>query len=232
MALADTNEHDPVKVPFFGDTAGESSDRNFTRAAAQKSLKRLSQIYVETSEIFSLGRFLNGAVTSAAGLVVMGGLAVGFASSASLTVEFCWSMAVLAGVGVMLRIYIKSVAQNFDRRPLRESAKDLRAAIFYVGFAWGAGSFLLLGGNPVPFTGLCFALLPSIVMVALLKDRRASMAFILPVTLLTAASILFQPWSDAPAAIVMLLIVQGSIIAALTWTARARHGLSAGMSLR
>jgi hypothetical protein len=139
---------------------------------------------------------------------------------------------VLAGVGAMLRTYIKSVAQNFDRPPLRESAKDLRAVMFYLGFAWGAGAFLLLGSNPIPFAGLCFALLPSILMVPLLKDRRASMAFIAPVTVLTAAAILLQPWSDAAAAVVMLLIVQGSIMAGLTLTGRTRHDLPAGLSLR
>jgi hypothetical protein len=210
MALTDTNELNPPKVPG-------SDDRNVRalRPAALQALGRLSQIHAETSEAAGLSRFVHSAVTSGAVLTLLGCLAV-----------------MLAGVGAMLRTYIKSVAQNFDRPPLRESAKDLRAVMFYVGFAWGAGAFLLLGSNPIPFAGLCFALLPSILMVPLLKDRRASMAFIAPVTVLTAAAILLQPWSDAAAAVVMLLIVQGSIMAGLTLTGRTRHDLPAGLSLR
>jgi hypothetical protein len=237
MALTDTNEPGPAKVPLPGDTISSDSDagdRNVRALppAALQALGRLTQLHAETSEAASLSRFLHAAVGAGAVLTLMGCLAVTFASGATLQLEFAWSLLVLAGVGAMLRTYIKSVAQSLDRPPLRESAKDLRAVMFYVGFAWGAGAFLLLGNNPIPFTGLCFALLPSILMVPLLKDRRASLAFIAPVTMLTAAAILLQPWSDAAAALVMLLIVQGSIIAGLTLTGKPRSDLPAGLSLR
>jgi hypothetical protein len=157
---------------------------------------------------------------------------VTFAGGANLQQEFAWSLLVLVGVGAMLRSYIKSIAQAFDRAPLREAAKDLRAILFYVGFAWGAGAFLLLGGNPVPILGLCFAILPGILLVALLKDRAACLGFIIPVTVLTAAAIVLQPWSDAAVALAMLLIVQGSIALSLALPGRTAANLPAGLSLR
>ena len=140
-----------------------ADDRNVRalRPAALQALGRLTQIHAETSEAASLSRFLRAAVGASAVLTLMGCLAVTFAGGASLQLEFAWSLLVLAGIGAMLRTYIKSVAQSLDRAPLRESAKDLRAVMFYVGFAWGAGAFLLLGNDPVAFYRalLCLAAL-------------------------------------------------------------------------
>src|SRR3984957_7175859 len=141
------------------------------------ALTRLSQIHAESSETTKLGRFLRSAVPAAAVLMRLGALAVSIAGGASIKQEFAWSLLVLAGVGAMLRSYIKSIAQAFDRAPLREAAKDLRAILFYVGFAWGAGAFLLLGNNPMPIVGLGFAVLPCLLLAPLLRDRVAILGF-------------------------------------------------------
>jgi hypothetical protein len=135
-------------------------------------------------------------------------------------------------VGAILRSYIKSTAQAFDRAPLREAAKDLRAVLFYTGFAWGAGAFLLLGDNPLPIMGLCFAVAPSVILLPLLRDKAANLFFIAPVTILTAAAVILERWGGAPVALVMLLVVQGSIVAGLALAGRARQILPAGLSLR
>jgi hypothetical protein len=135
-------------------------------------------------------------------------------------------------VGAMLRSYIKSTAQAFDRMPLREAAKDLRAVWFYTGFAWGAGAFLLLGDNPLPIMGLCFAVAPSVILLPLLRDKAACLSFIAPVTVLTAAATILERWGGMGVALAMLLVVQGSIIAGLALAGRARQTLPAGLSLR
>jgi hypothetical protein len=240
MALTDINEALPSTVPSGNGQAPERLPpeklNSGLRPTAPKALTRLSQIHAETSEATDLARFLRSSVGVAAALILLGGLAVTMAGGAGLPQEFAWSLLVLAGVGAMLRSYIKSIAQAFDRAPLREAAKDLRAVIFYAGFAWGAGAFLLLGGNPVPIVGLCFAVLPSVLIIPLLRDQAACIGFIAPVTLLTAAAIILQPWSDVIAALTMLLVVQGSIAAGLM-LARALPGgarpeLPAGLSLR
>jgi hypothetical protein len=242
MALTQSNEPRTVLESWNGPApdrlpaADAKTDwKKGPSAAALKALTRLPQLHAETSEIADLARFLRAAVGAAGALMAMGGLAVSIASGASLQQEFAWSLLVLVGVGAMLRSYIKSIAQAFDRAPLREAAKDLRAVLFYAGFAWGAGAFLLLGANPVPITGLCFAVLPSLAMALLLRDRAAALAFAAPVTLLTVAAIIVQPWSDALVALSMLLLAQGGIAGSLMLTAvpgRARQSVPAGLSLR
>jgi len=199
---------------------------------ALSALTRLCQIHAETSETAKLGRFLRSAVPAAAVLMALGALAVAFAGGADIKREFAWSLLVLAGVGAMLRSYIKSNAQAFDRLPLREAAKDLRAVWFYTGFAWGAGAFLLLGDNPLPIMGLCFAVAPSVILLPLLRDKAASLSFIAPVTVLTAAAVMLEGWGGASVALAMLLVVQGSIVAGLSLAGRTRQSLPAGLSLR
>ncbi len=207
MALTDSSESLLQATPKI---VAEPAPRGLP-ASARSALARLPEIHAEAGETAGFARFLRSAVPASASLILCGALALVLAGAAGLQQEFAWSLLVLAGVGAMLRSYIKSIAQAFDRAPLRESAKDLRAVLFYAGFAWGAGAFLLLGGNPVPITGLCFAVLPSLLVTALLRDRAASLAFVAPMTLLTAAAILVQPWSDTIVVLCMLLLVQGSI---------------------
>jgi hypothetical protein len=201
-------------------------------ASSRQALAGLPKIHAETSETANLARFLRSAVTAGAALILLGALALILAGGAGIQQEFAWSVLVLIGVAAMLRSYIKSTAQAFDRAPLRQSARDLRAILFYAGFAWGAGAFLLLGNNPVPITGLCFAVLPGVFLLPLLKDRAACLAFIAPVTGLAAIAIILEPWGDAPVALAMLLVVQGAIAGGLYLSGRPRDSLPAGLSLR
>jgi hypothetical protein len=218
MALTDSNTCLPARAPL--------------PAASRSALARLPQLHAETSEAASLVRFLRSAVMAGAALTLLAALALFFAGGAGLQPEFAWSLLVLIGVGAMLRSYIKSTAQAFERAPLRESARDLRAILFYMGFAWGAGAFLLLGNNPVPLMGLCFAVLPSVVLLPLLRDRAAALNFILPVTALSAVAILVGPWGSAPLALAMLLVVEGCLAGGLFLSGGRQAGLPAGLSLR
>ena len=162
-----------------------------------------------------LGRFLHSAVDASALLMLLGLLAAAVAGGASLKQEFAWGLMMLAGIGAMLRSYVKANAGAFERAPLRESARDLQAVIFYMGFAWGSGAFLLLGDNPLPLLGLGFAALPSACLLLLLHDKAAGLAFIVPVTALTAAAMLMERWGGMPVILVLLLLVQGSLAAGL-----------------
>lgn len=196
------------------------------------ALARLPEIHAETSEAARLSRFLRASVGAAAMLMLLGALAIGVAGGAGLKQEFAWTLLVLAGVGAMLRSYIKSTAQAFDRLPMREAAKDLRAVLFYTGFVWGSGAFLLLGDNPLPLIVLCFAVLPSAILLPMLRDKAAGLFFLVPVTGLTAAAMLLQHWGGAPVALAMLLVVQFSLGAGLALAGPTKQTLPAGLSLR
>jgi hypothetical protein len=219
MALTDSNPTLPLAVPAAA-------------AYSRQALARLPQIHAETSDTAGLARFLDSAAMAAALLLLLAILALIVAGNAGLQQEFSWSLLMLAGVGAMLRSYIKSTAQAFDRTPLRAAAKDLRAVLFYAGFAWGAGAFMLLGNDPVPIVGLCYAALPSVLLPLLVKDRIAGLSFLAPVTVLSAAAIILEPWGSAPVALVMLLVVQGSIAIGLALPGRSRGTMLAGLSLR
>jgi hypothetical protein len=202
------------------------------QSGSYPALARLSELQAEAFETEQLGRFLRSAVGAAAVLMLMGGLALGLAGEAGLKQEFAWTLLVLTGVGAMLRSYIQSIAQAFDRLPLREAAKDLRAVLLYTGFAWGAGAFLLLGNNPMPIMGLCFAVLPPAILLPLLRDKDAGLFFLGPVTVLTAAAMVLQHWAAMPVALTMLLVVQASIGAGLVFAGRTKQAIPAGLSLR
>jgi hypothetical protein len=217
MALTDSNVSRPFPVPLA--------------AALSPGLVRLPEIHLEISETAALSRFLQGAVSAGAALTLCGIVAVMFIGGGGLKQQFAWALLVLAGVTAMLRASIRAMGQALDRAPLRQSARNLRAILLYAGFAWGAGAFLLLGNDPVPIAGLCFAVLPSLLMALLLKDCAAAWRFIAPVTALSAAAIVLEPWGDAPVALLMLLAVQGAIAAGLALSGRTPQP-PAGFSLR
>jgi hypothetical protein len=72
-------------------------------------------------------------------------------------------------------------------------------------------------------------------LLPLVKDRAATLGFVAPVTVLTAAAIILEPWGDAPLALAILLALQGCLMAGLAFSGRIRFGkvaLPAGLSLR
>ena len=194
-------------------------------------LTRLPELHAELSLTASLAGFVRSSAAAASALTVMGCLAVWTAGGAGLKQEFIWSLLMMMGVAALLRAHIRSTARAFDRVPLCEAARDLRFIVFYAGLAWGAGAFLLLGSDPLPITGLCFAVVPSVLMVLILQDRAAGLLFMAPVTVLTAAAIRTQPWADRPVALAVLLVAQGLILATFFLPARIRS-LPAGLMLR
>ncbi|HEX2759118.1 MAG TPA: hypothetical protein VHM27_01345 [Rhizomicrobium sp.] len=199
--------------------------------SGRAALARLPEIHAEAFEAAQLGHFLRAGASAAAMLMLLGVAALATAGGAGLEQEFVWVLLVLLGVGGMLRCTILSTAQAFDRIPLREAARDLRAVLLYTGFAWGAGAFLLLGDDPLPIMGLCFAGLPSAILTAMLRDKAAGFFFLGPVTLLTAAAMLLDHWGGVPVALAMLVVVQGSIGAGVVLAGRSQQTLPPGLSL-
>jgi len=194
-------------------------------------LTRLPELHAELSLTASMAGFVRSAAAAASALTLMGCVAVITAGRAGLRQEFIWSVLMIMGVGALLRSYIRSTARAFDRTPLCEAARDLRFIVFYAGLAWGAGAFLLLGNDPLPITGLCFAIAPSCLMALIVQDRAASFLFSAPVTALAATAIITRPWADQRVVLAILLVAQGFLLAALFLPARMRSR-PAGFMLR
>ena len=105
-----------------------------------------------------------------------------------------------------------------------------------VGYVAGALYEDAVAIQPAYLTWRLFDLLVWLPVVLVPRPRWTSKLLAaqvaLGLTLLTAAAIMVQPWSDAIVALAMLLVVQGSIAVGLNLPGRARSGLPAGLSLR
>jgi len=177
------------------------------------ALTRLHELHNETSETSQLALFLGGAVHAAGALTLMAMTVLTFAADTALQPCFAWAVLMLLAVGTLLRSYIRSTAAGFARMPLMDAAKDLRAILFYTGSAWGAGAFLVLSPAAGPALAVLFAVLPSLMLSLLLKDREGALVFIVPVTVISIAAAILRPWPDAGLDTALLLMLQSGIAA-------------------
>jgi hypothetical protein len=223
MALTDGNEPNP-----------QTSQAIRSRPALPLlALDRLSQLNAESGDATELAQLLAGAVNAAGALTLLGMAALTFEAGASLKSCFAWAVLVLMGIGALLRSYIRSTAAAFDRAPLNEAAKDLRAILLYAGFAWGAGTFLMLPPDASPVSALAFAVLPALAVALLLKDRDGPLAFLMPITAMSLAAAILRPWPDAGLVTALLLMLHSSIAAHIILRGRNRRaGLPPGLLLR
>ena len=197
------------------------------------ALNALSQLHGEATQAASLAGFLDAAVNAAGALVLFSMAALAFGAGTALKPCFFWSVLMLLAVLALLRSYIRSTAAAFDRAPMEEAAKDLRAILLYAGFAWGTGAFLVLAPDTAPLAGLAFIALPSLMLSLLLKDREGALAFLVPATAVAVGAAILQPWPDSGLAVALLLMLQSAIAAHAFLRGRtARAGLPAGLALR
>lgn len=231
MALTDSNDPHPSKPEVGKPATGQSVPGLAPLPLA--ALDRLPLLHAESAGNTGLAQFLAGAVYAAGTLTLLGMAALTFGAGTTLKSCFAWAFLVLIGVGALLRSYIRSTAAVFDRAPLTEAAQDLRAILLYVGFAWGAGAFLVLSPVAGPVATLAFAGLPSLAIALILKDQGGPLAFVIPVTILSLTAAVLQPWPDAGLDTALLLMLQSSIVARIILSSRRpRAGLPAGLLLR
>ena len=134
---------------------------------------------------------------------------------------------------VNARLILRAIAATAKPAPLTEAAQDLRAILLYVGFAWGAGAFLVLPPVAGPVATLAFAALPSLALALILKDQGGPLAFVIPVTILSLTAAILQPWPDAALDTALLVMLQSSITARIILSnRRPRSNLPAGLLLR
>ena len=219
MALTDTHS--------LPSTAGAAP----MPAPPSAALVRLADLHDEACESLGLGQFLGSAVHAAGALMLMGVALLSFAAAMPLQPCFAWALLVLLGVGALLRSYIRSTASAFERAPMREAAKDLRALLFYCGFAWGAGGLLVLSPQTGTPLALAFAGLPTLCLSLLVKDREGALAFLIPVTALSIASAIIRPWPDAGLSTALLLALESAIAGHIFLRGRRRQQRPAGLAL-
>ena len=110
------------------------------------------------------------------------------AADISLGAEFVWATALLAGIAAMARNHIRGFTRCPRAVALTKTARELRLLLFYTGFAWGLGAFLILPPAPL-WAALVFAAAPSLIAALALECEKSAIAFIAPASFLSALAV-------------------------------------------
>lgn len=194
------------------------------------ALEQLAHLHRETRQASRIAKFLGSAVHAASAFMLMGSIVLLLSGGQTLGRNFAWAALVLAGVVALVYSFIRSHAAAFARAPASAAVRMLRATLFYVGIAWGMGAFLVLPVHSGAAAVLLFALLPALVLAALLRDPAGLAAFQIPASLLAIAASLAGAWPHAGLAAAVLLVLQGLLLAAAAFSHRT--SLPAGLALR
>ena len=108
--------------------------------------------------------------------------------------NFSWAALVLIGVTALLYSFIRTNAAVFGRAPISESSRNLRAILFYMGVAWGAGAFLAVPPDLPPLQAILFAVIPAMLLAVLLNDLGGLAAFQAPAGALTVGAAFALSW--------------------------------------
>jgi hypothetical protein len=192
-----------------------------TLAATKPSLARLALLHDEARETALLANLL-GRTAYAAGALAVAALATVVVARGTMPIaeHAAWLALVLTGVGAMARNYARAIRQPFERGILREFAYDLNAIAVYSGFAWGAGAFLALGPETPPLMLAAFAVSIPALMIATLRTREISLAFLAPVAGLCAFAAVLRPLPEGPLAAAFVLIASACVGGAIFWMER------------
>jgi hypothetical protein len=132
-------------------------------------------------------------------------------SDSALGTGFLWTSATLTGIAAVTSNHIRGFAKSPRQMPLADVVRELRLLLLYLGLAWGAGAFLVLPQKPT--LAFVFAVLPVLVAILILKDKKGAAAFGSPVMLLTAGTVLWGGWVHAAWTGAAILIAGASIAA-------------------
>jgi len=188
----------------------------FVPASPRDDIARLAQLHREAEETALLANLLGRAPYAAVALAICAGLAVAFAATempATRTVT--WLVLMLVGIGALVRSYGQAITAPFERAALKSFAQDLMALTLYMGFAWGAGAFLVLPGDVSPLVTLAFAGGVPALFAILLRDRDASLCFLAPVAGLSAFACLLRPLSGSVLTLALVFIACGAVAGAI-----------------
>jgi hypothetical protein len=176
-------------------------------------LARLSALHDEAAETALLANLL-GRAPWAAAAIATAALAYVFVSMSILPAAslLCWLALITAGVVAIGRAYGNAIEAPFDHVRLRNFARDLSAILLYLGFAWGAGFFLVLPAQAGLLASAGFVAAISAVLTGLLRARDVAFCFLAPATAMGVFAVAMRPLAGGLPA--MLAILAGSLIVA------------------
>lgn len=194
-------------------------------------LARLAALHTEAQETALLANLLGRAPYAMMGLAIAAGISVAFAAADMPAAQIAaWLILMIAGLGAMARAYSRAIAAPFERAALKAFEQDVTAMSVYLGFAWGAGAFLMLP-SLIPFSAVTYAAITSAGFAMLLKDRKIALCFIGPAATLSALACVLRPLPGGSLAAVLVLAASAAVACAVVFAARIappRAALQAG----
>jgi hypothetical protein len=194
------------------------------------ALDQLARLHVETSQTSRLVKFLRSAVHAASLFMLMGTCVLLLGGGPTIGHNFSWAALVLTGVAALLYSFIRTNAAVFGRAPISEASRNLRAILFYMGIAWGAGAFLAVPPDLPALQAILFAVIPAMLLAMLLNDLGGLAAFQAPAGALIIMAAFARSWPDAGLDALLILTLQWGLFAAIVL--RRRSPLPAGLALR
>lgn len=158
------------------------------------SLARLAMLHDEARETALLANLLSRAPRTAFALACLAFVtaALSFLWGSAPALIAVWLSLVGAGVASIARSYVHTIKAPFERVPLKAFSRELSAILFYTGFAWGTGAFLVLPAT-APLPGmLLFSAGACLVVAAVLRARDQSLFFLAPIAGLSALALLMR----------------------------------------
>lgn len=214
-----------------------TEDNNIIYSAARPlpvlpvaALDQLARLHAETSEASRLAKLLRNSIHAASLFMLMGTCVLFLGGGATIGRNFSWAALVLIGVVGLIHSYIRTNAVAFDRIPVLQAARNLRATLLYLGIAWGTGAFLVVPPDLPALQAVLFAIVPALLLAVVLDDRIGFAAFQAPTGLLTILAAFTQSWPGAGLDALIILAVPWGFFAALAL--RRRNPLPAGLALR
>jgi hypothetical protein len=214
----------PLEAPSAPVLAHSQAPSNKNRE--RDALTKLSAVHAEVQETALLANLLER--TLYAGLVLATATAVAIAAAhANLVRDASWGLLMLAGIGALIWAYVRTIRSPLKNSALRIFGGDLSAILFYAGFAWGAGAFLILPSDSGPVEALLFSACMVVLVANILRAREPVVIFAVPVGLLTALASFLRPFPAAELtgclAVTSCGFVTGAVLIS-EWIARKMRG--------
>jgi hypothetical protein len=204
------------------ETVERVSDETERQNDQSGGIAKLALLHAEAEETARLANLLGRSLYAAIALPLLGVLTIGLAGGTGLARPLVWCAFVALASIAMLRAYAQTIGEPFERFALKAFAKDMSAMLLYAGFAWGAGAFLALPAGTGIATAILFAVVPGIMIAALLREREAVLLFLAPVATLAAFASVLRPFASGALAAGLILIACAAVAAAVVLRDRRR----------
>jgi hypothetical protein len=175
----------------------------------------LAELHDEAAENALLANLL-GRVPYAGAVLLGAACATAWAAKADIAPVLTWLTLVGAGLAALARSFLIAIAAPFERTHLRLFARDLQAIMLYVGFAWGAGIFLVLPPDVTLLQALAFGTGIGALLALIVQAADVTLCFVAPSALLAAAAALLRmAHGGVPAAVAIVATGLAVIVIAL-----------------